>query len=328
MTGLGKIFGILLAGTVAAACTFGSGNLAPVSHAGAQPTASDVTADTRTPSREPFRVLTWNMEHFVDPYDDPYVDNMIEDAGGWKSEEDHLLIAKALKLMNADVMALQEVESDRQVKLFLDTYWPDHGYKYYAGVSDIEWYQNVVIASRFPIGEIVSLREVEMVNPVSGATENKYNNRLLFAEIKPRDDYSFFMACLHLKAGRSDVDIAWRTLQGDLVQETIARRKAWDPDMNIMVTGDMNFMFNTSEYDNLVNQGPVKLYDILEDWNIEPVVRDNPRNSRIDHIFVNGNMLREYVEGSAGLAQPLSFHDLVRVSDHFPYVASFYPEDL
>lgn len=321
-------FGILLASAIGLACAMGAHTPTPVS--GSDNIAQDASQleDRRTPTREPFRVLTWNMEHFVDPYDDPYVDNIIEDAGGWKSEEDHLLIAKALKLMNADVMALQEVESDRQVKLFLDTYWPDHGYKYFAGTPDIEWYQNVVIASRFPIGEIVSLREVEMYNTISGATENKYNNRLLFAEIMPREDYSFFMACLHLKAGRSDVDIEWRKLQTALVQNTIHRRKAWDENVNIMVTGDMNFMFNTEEYDKMVNGGPVKLHDLMEEWNTEPIIRNNPRNSRIDHIFINGNMHREYVEGSAGLAQPLSFYHLVRVSDHFPFVASFYPEDL
>lgn len=282
-----------------------------------------------SPTTEPFKVLSWNMEHFVDPYDDPYVDNLIEDSGGFKSEAHLELIAQAIRLMDADVMAFQEIEGDRMLKLFLDTWLPDHDYQYFACVPAVEWYQNVAVASRFPIGEIISLREMEMHNPVDGRTENRYNNRLLFVEIMPTEDYSFFMANLHLKAGQSGAaDIKWRSLQVDLVQEVLQRRKLIDPEANLLVLGDMNFRTDSAEYDHLINGGPVKLHDLMERWNTEEIDRDDVRASRIDHIFVNDNMRREYVEGSADLSQPLSFYHLVRVSDHFPYVASFYPEDL
>lgn len=282
-------------------------------------------ADTTTTAR-PVKVLSWNLEHFVDPYDNPYIDGDQEDKGGLKTPEQLKLIALALLRADADVLALQEVEDDRSVKLFLDSHLPGHTYKYFASVPSIEWYQNTVIASRLPIREIISLREVELTNRLTGEVEKKYNSRLLFAEIQAGPDYTFLLGNLHLKSGQQEArDAEWRWQQATLVKDTLTRHTAAEPNRNILIVGDMNYRIDSPEYRHMLEHGTVPLIDLLADWNVLPVDGRDKRGSRIDHLFMNPAMAREFVPHSADFAYPLSHVELGKASDHLPMTVSFIP---
>lgn len=291
---------------------FAAGLLAACFFSGAAPLLAQDEPQT-------FRVVAWNLEHFVDPYDNPYIDSGQENQGQVKSEAVLEQMALALQQMDADVVALQEVEDDRAVKLFIDTYLPDAGYKYYATLPSITWYQNVVIASRFPIGAITSLREVEMYNEVLGRRENKYNSRLLGAEIMVNDNYTFTMWNVHLKAGGDPEDPVWRTEQIRLLGRYL------DEDDNTVILGDFNLVPESPEYQLL--RGDLELQDPAEVYDFPPThPSDNPRR-RIDHILVNDEMAPEYVEGSLSVGGGVPYKDLARISDHLPVMAAFVAEE-
>jgi endonuclease/exonuclease/phosphatase family metal-dependent hydrolase len=278
-------------------------------------------------AQEPIKILTWNLEHFVDPYDDPYVQAQQDDQPQVKSMETLKLLGEALARMDADVMVFEEVEGDRAVKLLIDSFLPGNDYKYYASVPSKEWYQNVVVVSRFPIGEIISLREVEIYNDHLDKRENKYNSRLMGVEIMPSEDYKLFVVGLHLKAGGDPEDPIWRTEQIKAIKEMMAGELKEDPNLNIIVTGDLNLTPDSSEYEYLVRAEPVKLIDPAEQWGL-PFTHpsDNPRR-RIDHILLNDNISPEYVADSISVARPLAQEDLAKISDHLPVVLSIVPKD-
>lgn len=269
------------------------------------------------------KIMAWNLEHFVDPYDDPYIKNEREDGPQMKSTETLQALAVAIKQINPDVMVLSEVESDRAVKLFLDGFLPDHDYKYFAGVEAMEWYQNVVIVSRFPIGRIVSLREREITSAAQNRTRKDINNRLLGAEILGPGTNRFFVLGLHLKAGRPAEDVEWRTLQAGIIQELLAHEEAALPGLPILVTGDLNQYPDSSEFVALTDAGPVDLESPFAEWGFPPThPADGPKN-HIDHILHNDAMKAFYVPESAAVATPYDPATMKNISDHLPVVATY-----
>ena len=64
-------------------CVPTSHQTATTSLEGSQPIVADIVADSAIvvpagytyASNATFKILSWNVEHFVDPYDDPYIDN-------------------------------------------------------------------------------------------------------------------------------------------------------------------------------------------------------------------------------------------------------------
>ncbi len=287
----------------------------------AEPLPAEVLAGPETP----VRILSWNIEHFVDHFDDPYVHNPIEDAGAAKPDPVLREMARAIWKMDADVMAFQEIESDRAAKLFLDTYLPGHDYRYFACVPAMDWYQNVAVASRFPLGPIVSFREVEMENPIAGFTTNMFNNRVMAVEVRPREDYSFFLVNLHLKAGQGEEDVLWRKLQIDTFRGFLEQKADLDQERHMVVVGDMNFTPGTVEYEYMLEGGAVRFHDPFAKWGHPPSHSTTGPTRKIDHILFNEPMYRRYISGTAAVAKPLSIEQLSAITDHLPLVASFLP---
>lgn len=274
---------------------------------------------------EPFKVLCWNLEHFVDPFDDPYVKNDREDQPRVKSAATLTLLARAIVQADADVMAFQEAEGDRAVKGFLDAYVPEHGYKYFACVPATDWYQNVVVASRFPLGEITSLREVEIVNESTGEKRNNINNRLMTVEVRPSEDYSFLLAVVHLKAGGEENDRIWRSEQIEILKELLEDRVEADSDLNILLVGDMNHIPTQTEFLEMTTVSEPVLASVFAEVGYPPTHPSDKPTRHIDMILTNPAMQREYVPNSAVVALPLSQSQLSAISDHLPVMASFYP---
>jgi endonuclease/exonuclease/phosphatase family metal-dependent hydrolase len=267
------------------------------------------------------RIVSWNLEHFVDPYDDPYVDNEREDGSALKPAEQLADLAEAIRLIDADVLALQEVESDRAVKLFLDSHVQGHTYKYYACVPATEWYQNVVIASSLPIGTIFSLREREMTS-TTGSTRSDINNRLAGAEILGPGDSRFLLANVHLKAGGGADNQEWRTLQVGLVKEFFAQQDLTAAGLPMLLVGDLNMAPANPEFATLAAE-PVPLTSPFAEWNFPPTHPSEAPTRSIDHIFMNDDMAAFYVPDSAAVALPITADRLSKISDHLPVVATF-----
>ncbi|MCC6546532.1 endonuclease/exonuclease/phosphatase family protein [Candidatus Sumerlaeota bacterium] len=275
----------------------------------------------------PIKLMAWNLEHFVDPFDDPYIAAQKEDDPDPKSDSVLRLLTEAMRRVDPDVLVTSEVESDRALKLFLDSYLPGNKYQYYACLPAKEWYQNVVVASKFPIGEIISFREAEIYNEMSKQTRNDVNSRLMAVDIKLGEGYQFTLYATHLKAGAEPEDYIWRERQTDLLKADIDQRMKENPNTNIIVMGDLNYTPKDKEYPYFMESGATKLVDAFAKQGYPATHPSTGPRRDIDHIFLNEGMMKEVVPDSATVALPLCMDEMATITDHLPVVISITPHD-
>jgi endonuclease/exonuclease/phosphatase family metal-dependent hydrolase len=284
------------------------------------------------PDKESFKVISWNVEHFVDEFDDPYVDNRRENT------PTHMLNKRAdlvtsLKAANADIVVLQEFESAKLLREIAATDLADMGYVFFADAPSHTWYMNVVIMSRVPLGVMYSYGNLH--TPVidwlddegNRASQNRLNTRTWAIDVFPSEDYSFVLAAVHLKAGRGERDVGMRLGQINLLKAQFERFLHEDPERNILLVGDFNALPNTIELNTILsgtNQGNT-FTDPLED-NVFTHTALSPER-RLDYAIMNGNMRLEMVPDSA---KPVAFFAPERqdaLADHLPVVIEFYKQD-
>ena len=80
---------------------------------------------------EPLRIATYNIENFYDRNDDPYStkDSRVDQGTAPKSARALYALAKVIKSVDADIIALQEVENIGFLREFNKSYLKDLGYK-------------------------------------------------------------------------------------------------------------------------------------------------------------------------------------------------------
>jgi endonuclease/exonuclease/phosphatase family metal-dependent hydrolase len=300
-------------------------------------TAQALLPDYAYPTGDTVRVATYNLEHFVDVYDDPYMDARREnDPDPAVVAEKHRLFAEALRALDADVLSLQEVEGEGIIRALVDSLVPDLGYRFVASADDADWYQNVVVLSRLPLGPLTTFADA--VTPIPGQFDDAgrpeatdlINHRLFVVDVYARPDYAFTLAAAHLKAGRSDRDAAWRTGQADLLHAWLGQRFGDDADdANVLIAGDLNATPDGPSFEALLNvsgtRGPVRFEDPLADTDEFSHAADAPAR-RIDHILVSEGISPEIVPSSARVAMPVE-PDPERLSDHLPVVVDLVARD-
>jgi endonuclease/exonuclease/phosphatase family metal-dependent hydrolase len=283
-------------------------------------------------------VATWNVEHFVDAYDDPYIDNEREDEAAPAAVEARVAqLASVLRALDADVVVLQEFESAAFAEALADSVFPDLGYRYFAATESRSWYMNVVLMSRLPVGTVRSYASVE--TPVVGQTDSTgapvtqrlTNNRMWLADVVARPDYVFTLAGLHLKAGRGERNAGWRIGQVRLLRREMNRLRREDPDANILVAGDLNMLPDSPEMALLLGtapgaEGPLRLTDPLSPTGDFTHPADDPAR-RLDYLLPNVYMRPELVPGSVQIFSPLPPDAQREASDHLPVRATFLTRD-
>lgn len=270
-------------------------------------------------------VLSWNVEHFVDMYDNPYINNAREDNPKESMEGKEELLVKALKAANADVVVLQEFESVAYLKQIADSYLSDMGYEFFAAAESYSWYMNVVIMSKVPLGTVYSYGA--LYTPVvdyldeNGAPESQVNlnSRMWSIDILPNENYEFTLSGVHLKAGRGERNEKMRLGQIKLLKNQWARMVKEDKRVNLMMVGDFNCTPDSNEFQALLaGMRGNQLIDPLANSGIFSHPSDSPK-WRIDHIIFNKNMLEDVEEGSTQVySNLLSKDEMIKLSDHLP----------
>ncbi len=324
---------VLLSALLLSACAPAAPLSAPVT-AGADPAAGTVPPEGFTyPEGDTVRVATWNAEHFVDEYDNPYIDNRREDEPYDNMPERTRLFVEVIRALDADVVVLQEFESAAFLERLAEERFPEMGYRFFAGTESRDWYQNVVVMSRLPLGVVESYAAV--TTPVIGAREppaqRLTNNRMWMAEVLARPDYTFALVGLHLKAGPGARNEGWRTGQIRFLRERFDQLLAARPEANLLVVGDLNALPGSPELGLLLGEarsaeGRARLTDPLAGRPTPTFPSDAPER-QLDYVLLGENMLPELVEGSVRVATPLSSGQMRRASDHLPVVAAFIAEE-
>ena len=211
------------------------------------------------PAGDRLRVATWNAEHFVDSYDNPYIDAGREDDPPDSMRARRERFAEVVRRLDADVLVLQEFESAAYAERLAEERFPEMGYEFFAATESRDWYMNVVLMSRVPLGVVESYASV--TTPIPGqttdegepATQNFTNNRLWTTDVLARPGYTFTLAGLHLKAGPDERDAAWRTGQIRFLRSQLTDLIHARPKANVLVAGDLNSLPGSPELELLLS---------------------------------------------------------------------------
>lgn len=286
-------------------------------------------ADTMT-------LLSWNVEHFVDMYDDPYVNNRREnEVDSLEMEKKYAAFIDVLIKADADVVVLQEFESASFLQRLADTRFPELGYITFQGHESTNWYMNVVVMSRYPLGTFYSYApwytaiEGQFEEDGTPAVQNLVNNRMWSVEVLPSQDYQFILTGLHLKAGRGARNEAWRMGQIKALIAQFNRFLALNEQQNLLVVGDFNCTPESAEFQYLLS-GEASSSSTVKASFIDPLagtgVFSHPADSafwRIDHILPDRNMLPEMVGGSVKPFTVFSPDEMKAIADHLPMISKF-----
>jgi len=278
-------------------------------------------------------IASWNIEHFVDEYDNPYIDNNREDSPQGDMEQRRELLAEAIRRLNADVVVFQELESDSYLKTLSKDFFPELGYQVFAALESPDWYMNVVLMSRVPLGMFYSYAHIE--TPIPGQKDDDgnttsqmlTNNRMWTADLMINQDYRVTLTGLHLKAGRGERNEAWRMGQIRLLRSHLQMLMKLEPDRNMLIAGDLNTTPGSREFNLLLGSKPPLFIDPLEGTDSF----SHPSDSlfwRIDHILPNQNLAREMVPNSTHIIEPLSREEMIKISDHLPLISRFVTKEL
>ncbi|MFT6267950.1 MAG: endonuclease/exonuclease/phosphatase family metal-dependent hydrolase [Alphaproteobacteria bacterium] len=282
--------------------------------------------------QDSIKIISWNVEHFVDQHNDPYVNNRREDDAQHMGNKRADLVT-ALKQANADIVVLQEFESAKLLKEIAETDLADMGYQFFADAPSHTWYMNVVIMSRVPLGVMYNFGNLHtpLVNWLDedgkSATQSRLNTRTWAIEVYPSEDYSFVLGAAHLKAGRGERDIAMRLGQINMLKAQFERFLNEDANRNILLVGDFNALPNTQELEVLLsgtNAGNTFVDPLLDTDLTHPAIAPE---RRLDYAVMNYNMYAEMVPNSA---KPVAYFAPKRqddLADHLPVVIEFFLRD-
>ncbi len=278
------------------------------------------------------KILSWNVEHFIDQHDNPYINNRREDSGEGMAGREALLM-KAIRAADADIVVLQEFESVQYLADLAKEHLSDMGYLFFADAESYSWYMNVVIMSKVPLGTIYSYGA--LYTPVPGIvnedgleeTQININTRMWSIDVFPNAAYDFVLTGVHLKAGRGERNEQMRLGQINFLKTQFARFVKEDRRANLLMLGDFNCMPDSKEFKAaLAGKKGNRFIDPLAGTDIYSHPSKQPTR-RIDHIIANQNMISELVAGSVKIEDLLSREEMVQLSDHMPVMATFRASD-
>lgn len=278
-------------------------------------------------------ILSWNTEHFVDTYNDPYIDNDREDEPEGRMQERIAGLTAVIRQADADIVVLQEFESSSYARKLSEEYFPEMGYQVFGGMESDDWYMNVIIMSRIPLGTFYSYAVSNTPIPgqtgENGTTESQtfINNRMWSVDVLPNQDYDLNLTGVHLKAGRGERNKQWRIGMMALLRSQFRNFMHLDADQNLLIVGDLNSTPDSEEFQYLLGEGTdITFVDPLKGSGIF----SHPADSvfwRIDHILPNTHLQPELVDGSVEVFTPFSPDSMAAIADHLPMRVKIIPQE-
>ncbi|MEE2681540.1 MAG: endonuclease/exonuclease/phosphatase family protein [Planctomycetota bacterium] len=297
------------------------------------------------------RVASYNVLNYFDEVDDPALSGEWDDKDLASSPSQLQALADAIRALDADVLALQEVESREALVRFRDAYLPDLGYDHVASI-DAGYYRGVEqsVLSRIPITEAtnwpgLSIDEVKRsgpgFQPLPEKPVTEFQRSPLMVDLETEDGYRFTLLVVHLKSGGKSQAYR-REGEGLKLVELVKELEDQRPDRNIVVLGDFNAKYSYKSMRLLFESG---LVDTMQCRATEPSDEDTPlwvtheSGRTLDYILVNSAMYNEVVPGSAFVLGTLYPGDSTHynwrtddpppghASDHYPVAVEFIPSE-
>ncbi len=289
------------------------------------------------------RVATYNVENLFDDVDDPGLSGRQEDIDDRKPDAELDAVAAAIRALDADVITLQEVESEAALHWFMDSRLSDMGYEHVVSIDagDERGIEQAVL-SRFPIVETKNWvrRPLGGVHPAKyGNSENWYAGEPIVFHRSPlmvvvevpgqawggEEPFRLRLFAVHFKSGRySDY---WRDKESEGLLSVMDEIREAEGELGpTVILGDFNATHDAPSVQALVSAG---FHDLFAD-NRGPKARWTSHESgrRIDTILANpaahaaSIAESETILGTPARPAEVSWRDM----DTFPgYAADHYP---
>lgn len=291
------------------------------------------------------RVATYNVENLFDAHDDPELSGDNEDIDDEKPAGELRAVARAIRRLDADILTLQEIESESALLEFRDTYLADMGYEHVVSIDagtgrGIE--QSVL--SRFPIASATNRPRMALggVHPeLYGTQPNwhageplEFRRSPLIVEVDvPGVDgsaYPLTLVVVHHKSGRHAG--YWREAEAAGVLRVLEELGRMQPERNLLVLGDFNALASDASVQTYLDAG---FEDLGPTGGNAAVTHESGR--RIDLILGTPGIVEDVVEGSAFVlgtpARPagVNWRDVPSfpgyAADHYPVALDLVPDD-
>ncbi len=283
-------------------------------------TTAPVKSRKPIPEGGALRIATYNVLNLFDGQDDPYhADEMTPT----KPREELAHLAQSIRALDADVVALQEVENRGYLERFVQVFLPEMGYQYIVHFdgNDLRGI-DVCLLSRVSIGPVRSHRHLRFTGP--DGVERSFSRDLLAVTILPPGGKSFEMWVVHLKSnagGRENAEPI-RLGEAGQIRVLLDQVLSVDPRARILLTGDLNDIWSSKTLNTLVGEGDTALWSVASELGEkQPDTYNKGKfHSMIDYILCTPAMAEAYVKGSCRIVpgSPESTG-----SDHNPVTASF-----
>ncbi len=265
-------------------------------------------------------VASFNVLNLFDEVDDAYRG---DEGTGAKPRSQLEALAGEIRALDADVIALQEVENRGYLERFVQVFLSDMGYEHVVHFEGNDGRGiDVCLLSRVPVGEVRSHRHLKFAD--ADGRERRFNRDLLAVEIEPPGAEPFEVWVVHLKSNSGGREFAEpiRLAEARKVRELLDEALTDNPGARIIVTGDFNDTWETPTLQTIVGSGPTKLWSAASDaGGAEPITYNQGRyQTMIDFMLCSPAMAERYVEGSFEVrnGSPESTG-----SDHNPVIARF-----
>lgn len=220
----------------------------------APPRIGMVSAKPRTPGT--IRLATYNVENLFDTKDDPALTGDLDDLKDAKPEAHKKAVAATIRKIDADVLALEEIESLEALTEFRDQHLQGLGYDYIESfdAGDERGIEQSVL-SRFPLKDAKNWvgMALEGEHPeMDGRYPNKWHGKpvtfhrtpLRVTVEVPADKaggdkpYDLTLFVVHHKSARNFN--YWRESEAKGVLKLVGEFQKDAPDANVVVLGDFN----------------------------------------------------------------------------------------
>lgn len=283
---------------------------APEPPAGAIDSAAIRFGTRATPRKsDVVRLATYNVANLYDDRDDPKLTGQYEDMNSVKPRAELDGLAAAIRAIDADVLLVEELESQEVLTWFRDTYLSHMGYTTAISLDagDPRGIEQGVL-SRFPVVEPTVWLQMPLKGEhPKGADDAPEGSPITFhrspfrvdvivpsgARGNPRD-YSFTVFAIHAKSGRNSA--YWREAEAAGTVQLIQQAMVEDPSRNVVVLGDFNAVQSDASFHTFVSSGLIDLY--ADRRPEDPATTTHESGRSIDHILVNAAMMPEVIRDS------------------------------
>ena len=254
-------------------------------------------AARRVASGPELTFATYNVLNLFDDLDDPYH----ADEGTPAKPRDQLeRVAQSIRKLDADVIALEEVENRWYLERFVEVFLPDLGYEVVQFEGNDLRGIDVCLLTRVPVGAVRSYRHLRF--PGADGAPSRFERDVLGVELLPAKAEPIEVWVVHLKSnygGRPQAEPI-RLAEAHALRQLLDQQLARNPGVRLVVCGDFNDEWDSASTQAVVGSGAGALKCHKDDVPEADQITYNrePHRSMIDFLLLSPALDSGYVAES------------------------------